>query len=727
MARPPRPLSQTLLVPLVALVVLVAVVSGIVRIAAVEQGYHDTMIVGADQLSRGLTSATWHAMLADDRQAAYDTMQVVARQPGISRIRIFNKEGRIMFSTAREAEPFVDKNAEACVLCHASAQPLVRVETPSRARVFTDPGGERRLAMITPIYNEPSCSTAACHAHPARQSVLGVLDVALDLGPTDRLIADARRRVIVTIAIEVALISAFLVAFISFFVTRPIHRLMEANVALGRMDLEHPIEITSSRELWSLSSSFNLMRERLGEALGEINRAAQELEAKVAERTAQLQQAQRRLLQADRLASLGQLAASVAHEINNPLSGVLNFSALMGRILKDDGVPRERVPEFRGYLDRVTEQTARAGRIVSDLLAFSRRSKPQRAPSDLNAIVRTTVGLVSHKLKLLNVDAVLELDETLPPLPCDASHIQQVVLNLVMNGAEATRPRGSGRVSVVTRRSDDGESALLEVTDDGEGIPKEVVDRIFDPFFTTKDDGKGVGLGLAVVYGIVESHAGRIDVRTAGGRGTVFTVTLPLAPEGSPDARGRRACRPGGLSGGWTVGWPRSASRPRRGPLGHGGGARRGLRPSRPPRGRDRRAALRLLLRARAVELDGVPRGAARPRAAWRRAPPGGHGARPLRAGAQLRLRPGAARGEGRRRLAGAPPARVPRPPGRARRSSPAGRRRRPSTRWATPSGSCTAPTGAARCPCPSTSPTSTGRPRRPAPPAGCCSRGAVR
>ena len=163
---------------------------------------------------------------------------------------------------------------------------------------------------------------------------------------------------------------------------------MEANVALGRMDLEHPIEITSSRELWSLASSFNLMRDRLREALGEINQAAQELEAKVAERTAQLQQAQRRLLQADRLASLGQLAASVAHEINNPLSGVLNFSALMGRILKDDGVPRERVPEFRGYLERVTEQTARAGRIVSDLLAFSRRSKPQRAPADLNAIVR---------------------------------------------------------------------------------------------------------------------------------------------------------------------------------------------------------------------------------------------------------------------------------------------------------------------------------------------------
>jgi len=254
-------------------------------------------------------------------------------------------------------------------------------------------------------------------------------------------------------------------------------------------------------------------------------------EAKVAERTAQLQQAQRRLLQADRLASLGQLAASVAHEINNPLSGVLNFSALMGRILKDDGVPRERVPEFRGYLERVTEQTARAGRIVSDLLAFSRRSKPQRAASDLNAIARTTVALVSHKLKLLNVEAALQLDEALPPLQCDVSQMQQVVLNLVMNGAEATRPHGSGRIWVRTHKTDDGQSVVLEGTDNGEGIPKEVLDRVFDPFFTTKDDGKGVGLGLAVVYGIVESHGGHIEVRTTEGQGTTFEVTLPVAPD----------------------------------------------------------------------------------------------------------------------------------------------------------------------------------------------------
>jgi two-component system NtrC family sensor kinase len=528
----PQSLTRKLVLPLTALVVVVAAVSGVTRTRAVERGYHETMIVGADQLSRGLVSATWHAMLADDRQAAYDTMQTVARQQGISSIRIFNKEGRVMFSTGPDQGRLVDKKTEACVLCHASAQPLVRVETPSRARVFADASGRRHLAMITPIYNEPSCSTAACHAHPEKQRVLGVLDVALELAPADRRVAATRTRILGTAALEVLLISSFLVVFVALLVTRPIQRLVEANAALGRMDLEHPVEITSSRELWELARSFNSMRDQLGDAMAEINRASQELEAKVAERTEQLRRAHQRLVQADRLASLGQLAASVAHEINNPLSGVLNYSALMGRILREDGIPQERVTEFRGYLERVSEQTARAGRIVCDLLAFSRRSKPQRAPADLNTIVRTTVSLVSHKLRLMNVEPAMRLDETLPLLACDASQLQQVVLNLVVNGAQATRGHDGGQVVVTTRRAEGCEGLVLQVEDDGEGIAPETLDRIFDPFFTTKEEGKSLGLGLAVVYGIVESHGGKIEVGSTVGQGATFTVTLPLRPEG---------------------------------------------------------------------------------------------------------------------------------------------------------------------------------------------------
>jgi C4-dicarboxylate-specific signal transduction histidine kinase len=268
------------------------------------------------------------------------------------------------------------------------------------------------------------------------------------------------------------------------------------------------------------------MRDRLRAAMGELNQFTQNLETKVAERTEQLQAAQKKLLHSDRLASLGQLSASVAHEINNPISGVLNLSMLMQRMLKDDGVPPGRLEEFRKYLTQVTNETARVGRIVSDLLAFSRRGKPQRAPADLNRIVRATLSLAQHKMKLSNVTVEANLEEGLPAVPCDASQIQQVALNLALNAAEATQGRSDRRVTVSTSR---GEGMVaLAVSDNGEGIPPENLGKIFDPFFTTKSDGKGVGLGLAVSYGIIQAHGGDIEVKSVAGEGTTFTVSLPL-------------------------------------------------------------------------------------------------------------------------------------------------------------------------------------------------------
>jgi two-component system NtrC family sensor kinase len=293
------------------------------------------------------------------------------------------------------------------------------------------------------------------------------------------------------------------------------------------MELDQPLNIGgSSEELDELARSFDTMRERLRTALGEINQFTQNLESKVEERTQQLKAAQKKLLQSDRLASLGQLSASVAHEINNPVSGVLNLSMLMQRMLKDDGVPPERLPEFRKYLGQVTNETARVGRIVSDLLAFSRRGKPQRAQADLNRIVRTTLSLVEHKMKLSNVALTAAYGEDLPGVPCDASQIQQVVLNLLLNAAEATQTRPERRVSVTTAKQDG--AVLLQVADNGEGIPPENLSKIFDPFFTTKSEGKGVGLGLAVSYGIIEAHGGDIEVRSTVGEGTTFAVSLPL-------------------------------------------------------------------------------------------------------------------------------------------------------------------------------------------------------
>jgi two-component system NtrC family sensor kinase len=205
---------------------------------------------------------------------------------------------------------------------------------------------------------------------------------------------------------------------------------------------------------------------------------------------------------------------------------VLNLSMLLQRMLKADGVPPERLDEFRKYLGQVTNETARVGRIVSDLLAFSRRSKPQRAPADLNRIVKSTLSLVQHKMKLSNVHVDARFDEDLPAAPCDGSQIQQVVLNLVLNAAEATHSRAERRVVVETSTAEG--NVVLTVSDNGEGIQPENLAKIFDPFFTTKSEGKGVGLGLAVSYGIIQAHGGDIELKSEPGAGTTFTVSLPI-------------------------------------------------------------------------------------------------------------------------------------------------------------------------------------------------------
>jgi two-component system NtrC family sensor kinase len=354
-----------------------------------------------------------------------------------------------------------------------------------------------------------------------------VLDVSLSLDQVDAELADIRGRTILVVAGEVALLSALIIVLTRRFIGAPISRLMEATAAVSNMQLDHPIETRGGSELAELARSFDRMRERLRVTMAELGHLAQGLEAKVEERSAQLAVAREKLVQSDRLASLGQLAASVAHEINNPLAGVLNVARLMQRLLRDDGVPPERLEEFRRYLAQVASETTRASRIVADLLAFSRRSRPGNGPADVNAVVHATLAVVRHKLDLAGVAVNLDLAPALPAVGGDASQLEQVVMNLVINGAEAMG--AGGTLSIRSFPVASGGAVALEVRDGGAGIPASVLPRIFDPFFTTKDAGAGVGLGLAVVYGIVKAHGGDIEVSSAVGAGTTFRVTLPTA------------------------------------------------------------------------------------------------------------------------------------------------------------------------------------------------------
>jgi len=530
----PNRLSHKLILSLTVLIVVAEGIAGYLSQKSHEEQILEAMINGGDQLSRSISSATWHAMLEDHRESAYQIMQSIAQQEGIDRIRIFNKEGRVMFSTITDDQLQVDKRAEACYLCHASNQPLVRVDVPSRARVVWGRDGHRKLALITPIYNEPSCSEAECHAHPRSTTVLGVLDVSLDLTRVDANLAEVQNSIFLTTAIHVVLVGVLIVVFTRKFVDRPIQELIAGTRSVSEMRLEEPIRVHTGGEMGELAHSFDIMRERLRVALGEINAFTQTLETKVEQRTDELKAAQKRLLQSDRLASLGQLSASVAHEINNPLSGVLNLSMLLQRIVGEQGIPPHRVEEVRRYLTQISDETGRVGHIVADLLAFSRRSAPRRVDADLKNLIGLMMSIIGHKLKLMNVRIDLDLVEEVPPVLCDPTQIQQVLINLVMNAAEASQGKPDGRIVIRSSLDRERGRVVLCVDDNGDGIPAENLDKIFDPFFTTKGEGKGVGLGLAVVYGIVEAHGGEIQVRSTVGIGTTITVSLPASQDVHP-------------------------------------------------------------------------------------------------------------------------------------------------------------------------------------------------
>ena len=533
----PRRTTTRLVLALTTIVALVSAVSTFLSARFQENALLEGMVNAADHMSRSITAATWQAMRDDRRGEAYETMRAIASAPGIESIRIFNKEGVVTFSTDPQAPARVDKNAEACFLCHAREKPLERLDTPKRARVYAGADGRRKLAMVTPLYNEQACYSAGCHAHPQKQRVLGVLDVAMDVEPVDRQVAAIRRDAVVWAAIETLLIGSLIVVFTRRVVSRPIRILIRGTQRVASMDLDRRIEIRGSEEFGELAKAFDLMRQRLRAALAEINDFTHVLENRVEERTRQLRFAERKLIQSDRMASLGQLAASVAHEINNPIGSVLNFTMLMERLLQAaDGVPPDRLADFRKYVRTNVEELERVGRIVSDLLAFSRQSRSARVDADLTTIVSRTAALLQHKFDLAGVRLVLNLDDKLPPLRCDASQIQQIVVNLLMNALEASKARGA--VEVITRRVTGEDAVELVVNDGGIGIPEENLARIFEPFFSTKGEGKGVGLGLAVVYGIVEAHGASIDVSSTPGAGTTFSVQFPLAASATIPAPG---------------------------------------------------------------------------------------------------------------------------------------------------------------------------------------------
>ena len=258
------------------------------------------------------------------------------------------------------------------------------------------------------------------------------------------------------------------------------------------------------------------------------------LEQMVDERTRQLQETHDILLHQDKMASLGKLSASVVHEINNPIAGILNLILLMKRILKEEGDDTRWKDSFERYLTLMEAETRRISRIVSNLLTFSRQSKMELGTQDVNLLIEKTLLLNENLLKIHGVKICKELDPALPQVLGSADQLQQVFMNMLSNAAEAMESKGGGRLVVKTWCRHAEDAINISFADDGVGISSEHLGKLFEPFYTTKKKSKGVGLGLSVVYGIIEAHNGSITVDTLPGKGATFTIRLPLSPEKQP-------------------------------------------------------------------------------------------------------------------------------------------------------------------------------------------------
>ncbi|HWR34416.1 MAG TPA: ATP-binding protein [Clostridia bacterium] len=493
-----------------------------------------TTLAAADQMGDVIKRSTSYYMMRNDRYALYEMMSTMADEPGVERLRIINQEGRISFSTDPvEVSTQVDKSAEACYACHTQAQPLTRLDRPDRFRIYRG-NNERVMAIITPIENEPACSNAACHAHPASQRILGVLDTHHSLAKADAGVAEGSRMMLLYTAVAMCLIAGLSWLFVLKVVHEPLGQLRRGTERLAKGELGHQIEVGSKDEVGILASSFNDMSKQLLDSRQEVTAWARTLEDRVEQKTSELRRAHDQMLQVEKMVAIGKMAAVVAHEINNPLSGILTYAKLMKKWITRGVTTAEKKKEVNDCLDLVASESRRCGDLVRNLLTFSRTSPMNLGKSDLSLIVDRVVRLVQHKVEMTAIQFEVTVAEKLPLVYCDAAQIEQVLLALVMNAIDAM-PHG-GNLWLAARLLPSNE-VQLEVRDDGMGIPPELLSKLFEPFNTTKDVGKGVGLGLAISKGIVDRHGGRIDVESVLGHGTTFRIVLPIEPASAPIAK----------------------------------------------------------------------------------------------------------------------------------------------------------------------------------------------
>ncbi len=490
----------------------------------------DMMVHNATATTDLIRSSIHYSMQQHRKEDAYRIIEAIGREPEVVDIRLYNKDGVITYSTDHsEIKSQVDIQADACVICHDVTPPIHAIPYDSMWRTITS--GENRddmsriLELTTPIENEMSCYGAGCHPSPEDVTIIGVLDVMISLDTVDKNIAQARQQMTISAVILILVVSSIFGIVLWITVRRPVKIIADGTRKVAAGNLDYEITYHTSDELGELARSFNIMTRELKEAHREITEWSDTLEEKVKQKTEALKKAQSQLVQIEKMASLGKLSASVAHELNNPLEGILTYSKLIAKRLRKREELSEIMQEMLDDVELIISETERSGNIVKNLLLFSRKQVGDFETVPIKQIIEHATRLVQHHLKISKV----ELETSFPGddvgLYCNANQVQQALIALFVNAVEAM-PDG-GTITVKVEKQTEAGDIVIKISDTGMGIAEEDIPHIFEPFFTRKKEGKGVGLGLSIVYGIIERHGGHITVDSELGAGTTFTITFP--------------------------------------------------------------------------------------------------------------------------------------------------------------------------------------------------------
>jgi two-component system NtrC family sensor kinase len=392
--------------------------------------------------------------------------------------------------------------------------------------------GKRHIIIIEPILNEKVCF----HCHGSSKKIIGGMIVKTNVERALMTVSAAKNRTIFTTILALFTIILISYAMIEKFISRRVQRLAGGVKKVAAGDLDFEIQARSADEIGDLARSFNIMTHELKEARDEITNWTLTLEDLVEERTTQLKRAQENAIQAEKMASMGRLAAIVAHEINNPLAGIRTYAKLM--LKRRDELFPGNATKYIQYLETIESESARCGEIVRGLLQFARPTKPKISQHDINTLVQETLRLVQHQVDLLNIEVKLDLAPESPQASCDDQKIKQALVALLLNACDAVQS-DTGFIAISTYIMAKKKKVGIAVSDNGIGMDEETKAHMFEPFFTTKtvspekEASLNSGLGVSVVYEIVKSHQGNIEVESELGQGTTITICLPQEPEAS--------------------------------------------------------------------------------------------------------------------------------------------------------------------------------------------------